>query len=303
MNRRILFLSSAGAIAALSLAACSASPSASTSSPSSIAVVASTNVWGDIASTIGGQHVTVTSIINDPSKDPHEYQADAQTQLQLSKAQIVIENGGGYDDFVDTMLSSLNNSSVVKLNAVDISGKKAAAGADLNEHVWYDFPTVEKVIDKVEAAYSRIDPTDKAVFEKNATDLKSKIDALITKEAGVKTAHTGDGVTITEPVPLYMLEAMGLENKTPAAFSKAIEDGTDVAPAVLRETLDLYSSHAVKLLAYNEQTSGPQTEAVLKAAKDNAIPVVPVTETLPSGKDYVAWMTDNVDAISTALAK
>ena len=287
MNRRILFLSSAGAIAALSLAACSASPSASTSSPSSIAVVASTNVWGDIASTIGGQHVTVTSIINDPSKDPHEYQADAQTQLQLSKAQIVIENGGGYDDFVDTMLSSLNNSSVVKLNAVDISGKKAAAGADLNEHVWYDFPTVEKVIDKVEAAYSRIDPTDKAVFEKNATDLKSKIDALITKEAGVKTAHTGDGVTITEPVPLYMLEAMGLENKTPAAFSKAIEDGTDVAPAVLRETLDLYSSHAVKLLAYNEQTSGPQTEAVLKAAKDNAIPVVPVTETLHPAR--ITW--------------
>lgn len=304
MNRRLLLLPAFGVAAALTLVGCSATPQdGSTSGSSTITVVASTDVWGSIASSVGGDHVTVTSIIDDPDKDPHEYEADAQTQLKLSKAKVVIENGGGYDDFVDTMLKSASNSSVVKLNAVDISGKKAAAGDELNEHVWYDFPTVAKVIDKVDAAYSKLDPANTSTFQKNASNLKAKLDDLEAKEADVKSNHEGEGVSITEPVPLYMLEAMGLDNKTPDEFSEAIEEDTDVAASVLQETLALYSSHEVKLLAYNEQTTGAQTEAVLKAAKDNNIPVVPVTETLPNGKDYVSWMTDNVDNISSALQK
>lgn len=305
MNRRNLILPALGALAALALAGCSSSPSGAGASSSGgpIAVVASTDVWGSIASSVGGHAVDVTSIIDDPSKDPHEYEADAHTQLKLSKAKVVIENGGGYDDFVDTMLKGSGNSSVVKLNAVDISGKKAAAGGDLNEHVWYDFPSVAKVVDKVEATFSRIDSADSSTFRKNADALTAKLSTLEAKEAEVKSQHEGDGVSITEPVPVYLLDAMGLDNKTPAQFSKAVEDSTDVSATVLQQTLALYSSHAVKLLAYNEQTSGPQTEAVLKAAKENSIPVVPVTETLPKGKDYVQWMTDNVNAVSEALAK
>jgi zinc/manganese transport system substrate-binding protein len=106
---------------------------------------------------------------------------------------------------------------------------------------------------------------------------------------------------MTEPVPLYMLQACGLDNKTPSEFSEAIEEGTDVSPAVLKQAEDLFNDKQVKLLAYNEQTSGPETEAVLKAAKANDIAVVPVTETLPAGKDYLSWMQSNLAAIQTAL--
>ena len=59
----------------------------------------------------------------------------------------MIENGGGYDDFMDTMLKSAKNPSAAVLNAVDLSGKIAPAGGELNEHVWYDFPTVDTVAD------------------------------------------------------------------------------------------------------------------------------------------------------------
>lgn len=300
----------AASLAAVALVSCS-SPTATTSpsasgSPSAstgtIDVVASTNVWGDIAAKVGGDKVNVTSIIDDPDKDPHEYEASAQNQLALSKAKVVIENGGGYDDFVDTMLASAKNTSATVLNAVTISGKKAAAGDELNEHVWYDFPTVEKVIDQLQSSYATIDPASADTFANNAKQLKGSIDALVKKEGDLKATYNGQPVSITEPVPLYMLEAIGLKNKTPDAFSEAIEEDSDVAPAVLRATLKLYSDHAVKLLAYNEQTTGAETEAVLKAAKDNNIPVVGVTETLPNGEDYVSWMTKNLDAIGAALA-
>ena len=110
-------------------------------------------------------------------------------------------------------------------------------------------------------------------------------------------------MAITEPVPLYMLEAAGLVNKTPERFSEAIEEDTDVPPVVLKEIVNLFDTRQVKLLAYNQQTTGSQTEAVLAAAKRNNIPVVPVTETLPAEQTYLTWMQANLRAVSTALSQ
>ncbi|MFG3019998.1 metal ABC transporter solute-binding protein, Zn/Mn family [Streptomyces sp. NPDC048254] len=299
----------AGATLAL-LAGCgsssdSGSDGSSASGPASssrIPVVASTNVYGDIVERIGGDHVDVTSIISDPDQDPHSYEADTQNQLTLSKAKVVVENGGGYDDFVDRMLKSSDSAAQV-INAVKVSGKTAPKGGELNEHVWYDFPTVAKIADSIAAALGRADATDAATFTRNAETFKARLTRLESKEAQIKKEHGGAGIGITEPVPLYMTEASGLVDKTPAEFSEAVEEGSDVSPRILRETLALYSDKQVKALVYNAQTSGPQTEKVENAAKAAGVAVVPVTETLPKGKDYLGWMTSNVDALAGALAE
>ncbi|MFJ8713514.1 metal ABC transporter solute-binding protein, Zn/Mn family [Streptomyces violaceus] len=287
------------------LAGCGSSSdsAAGTSTPARVAVVASTDVYGDIVRRVGGDRVDVTSVISDPDQDPHSYEADPQNQLALSKAEVVVENGGGYDDFVDRMLKGGHNGSAQVINAVKVSGKTAPKGGELNEHVWYDFPTVAKVVDRIAAALTKADPSDAAAFGKNAAAFKAKLAPLEAKEARIKKEHGGAGVAITEPVPLYMTEASGLINRTPAGFSEAIEEGDDVSPRILQENLALFSGRKVQALVYNEQTSGPQTEKTEAAAKAAGIPVVPVTETLPKGKDYLGWMTANVDALASALAK
>lgn len=276
------------------------SPSASGADP--VNVVASTNVYGDIVKTIGGPAVAVTSIIDRPDKDPHEYEADAQTQLALSKAQLVIENGGGYDDFVDTMLKSVRTEPIV-INVADISGlSQHPADAAFNEHLWYDFPTMDKLAAQLVTDLSRAAPGQAATFESNAKEFTAKLGQLQRDEAAIEAKHAGEGVAITEPVPLYLLEAAGLVNKTPETFSEAIEEDTDVPPAVLMETENLFDTKQVKLLAYNQQTTGAQTEAVLAAAERNNIPVVPVTETLPTDQTYLSWMQANLQALSGALS-
>ncbi|MGX6608438.1 metal ABC transporter solute-binding protein, Zn/Mn family [Micromonosporaceae bacterium Da 78-11] len=274
---------------------------ASRSSGTSLSVIASTNVYGDVVKQIAGDKVKITSIISDPDADPHSYEANSRTQLELSRADVVIENGGGYDDFVDTMLKTAKNTDAKVLNVVDISGKAAPSGGELNEHVWYDFPTVEKLVGELVTTLSAKDPANASAFAAGGAAFMDKLKQMQSTEASIKAAHTGAGAAITEPVPLYMLEACGLVNKTPAQFSEAIEEGTDVPATVLAQTLDLFSEKKVAVLAYNEQTSGPETEKVLAAAKAGAVAVVPVTETLPAGKDYVSWMTGNLTAIQTAL--
>ena len=310
------------AITALALAGCSSSaPAASTDG---LSVVASTNVYGSIAESIGGDLVTVKSLITSAAQDPHSFEASAQDQLTLSKADLVIENGGGYDPFIDTLLKASSSDAAV-VNASEASGlleadhdddatstESPSAKADddheghdhvegFNEHVWYSFHGMEHVAEAIADQLSTLDSANKSTYEANLDAFTAKLETLETTADALKARTTGLGVAITEPVPLYLLTEAGFTNRTPAEFSEAIEEGTDVPPAVLADTLAQFTSGSVALLAYNAQTASPETEQVRAAAEANEIPVVEFTETMPDGADYVSWMTDNLSAISAVV--
>ncbi len=281
--------------------AASSTPTAPASAAGTpISIVTSTDVWGSIATAIGGDHVRVTSIVSDPSADPHSYEAGPQNELAISRAAVIVENGGGYDDFMNRMIEAGAAKGTV-LDAVRISGYPTA-GAAFNEHVWYDFPTVTKVAKKIESVLSAIDPADATAFATNAGVFTGKVADLQRGQARIRTTSAGVGVAITEPVPLYLLQGAGLVNLTPPAFSEAVESDSDAAPSVVAQNRALFTGKKVKALIYNSQTTGPQTEQALAAARANGIPVVPVSETLPSGTDYVGWMNTNLKAIAVAVS-
>ncbi|KQS09302.1 ABC transporter substrate-binding protein [Curtobacterium sp. Leaf183] len=302
-NRRLLALPLVAGAAALALTGCATSPASSDASgDGTVRVVASTNVYGSLVKTIGGDHVSVTSILDDPSQDPHSFESSAQTQLAVSKADLLIENGGGYDDFMTTLAKSADTKAAT-INVVKLSGLDEGGDAEFNEHVFYSYPTMVKLVADVADRLGSLDSADKGTFAANAKTLTTKLQDLESQTAAAKQSDQGEKVAYTEPVPGYLFDAMGLDNVTPEAFSEAIEEGDDVPPAALNDTLKLFSDRTVKLLAYNEQTSSPETEQVKKAADKAGIPVVGVTETLPKGEDYVSWQQANIDAVTAALAK
>jgi zinc/manganese transport system substrate-binding protein len=299
-SRRASALAISSLVSALALAAVAGCGSGAAAAADGVQVVASTNVYGDLVQTIGGDRVEVTSVIDDPSADPHSYEASVRTQLAVSQADLVIENGGGYDDFMDTLLSATDARPTV-LNAVEVSGLDAGA-ADFNEHVWYDLAAMSELTGQVADALSRIDPDGAADYAGSAARLEQGIAGLVAQEEAARATTQGVGVAVTEPVPGHLLDALGAQDLTPTEFSAAIEEGGDVAPAVLQRTLDLISAGQVHALVYNAQTSGPETEKVLAAARAAGVAVVPVTETLPDGEDYLSWMGANLDAVVAALS-
>ncbi|RWZ51103.1 metal ABC transporter substrate-binding protein [Labedella phragmitis] len=336
MTRRLSALLLTVPATALVLSGCAASgPSTGgdEGGATGVSIVASTNVYGDIAATIGGDVVEVTSIIDSGAKDPHSYEATAQDQLAVSNAALVIENGGGYDPFVDTLVDAAGAEDLVVLNASELSGlipgEESTAHADdehaegeghaedehaegeehaehdhiegFNEHVWYSIDAMDALAHEIAHELGEIDPGNAETFEANYEAFAEDLGTVTAAADAVAAEHDGDGVAITEPVPLYLLESAGFVNVTPDAFSEAIEEGTDVSPAVLAETLDLFESGEVALLAYNAQTTGPETERVLEAAEGASVPVVDFTETLPEGDDYVGWMTANLEAVTDAI--
>jgi zinc/manganese transport system substrate-binding protein len=265
-----------------------------------VTVVASTDVWGDIAATVGGQKVFVTSLVRSPDQDPHNYTASARDELAVSKADVVVENGGGYDDFMRQLVAAAKADPAV-IDAVAVSGLTGPDGVP-NEHVWYDLDAAEKVARSMAAAFEKVDPAHAAYYASNARSFDSAVDRLIRREADLKRTVRGVGVAVTEPVPVYMLDAIGVADETPAAFSRAVEEGGDVSVATLDTTLGLLTGHRVAALVVNEQTTDPFTERVRAAATSAGVPVVGVTETLPADVHYAAWMAHNLDHLDTALS-
>jgi zinc/manganese transport system substrate-binding protein len=316
-------------VAALTLAGCAAgSPgdAGSASSDGGISIVASTDVWGDVASVVAGDGVTVTSIIDSPDKDPHEYEATSRDQLAVSRASLIVENGGGYDPFIDTLREASNSSAPV-VSAVEVSGlateddhaDEATPGAaetpaagdhaeddhghieGFNEHVFYDLHTAAKVADAVAEQLAAIDPANADGYRDRAQDFDERIGGLETDAEAFSAQASGRGALVTEPVPLYLLAEMGVDNLTPASFSEAVEEDSDVAPADLQTVLTLITDGKASMLAYNAQATTSQTETVRTAAEAAGVPVVNFTETLPEGETYLDWMSANIDAVKAAL--
>jgi zinc/manganese transport system substrate-binding protein len=300
--RSSLALAAATGVVAL-LSACGSSSTGSVpKGDRPVRVVASTNVYGDIAESIGGSEVSVTSILSDPAQDPHSFEANPRTALAVSQADLLIENGGGYDDYLERLQKNGQAGAKV-INVVDLSGKSVEAGEQLNEHMWYDLPTVKSLVGDLAKRLGRLDPDNAREFTRRAQRFGETLGGLSDREASLRAANQGTAIGITEPVPLYLTEACGLVNKTPEAFSEAVEEGDDVSAPVLAETLDLYRQRKVQALFYNVQTSGPITEKVKAAAEAAGVAVVPVTETLPPGAHYLTWMSVNIDALERAISR
>jgi len=311
-------LVSLGALAATAvlLAGCSGSTNDGSPDDGTIQVVASTNVYGSIAEAVGGDSVAVTSIIDNEAQDPHEFEASARDQLRVKNADLVIENGGGFDPFMDGLVTASGTDAPV-LTAATLSPEYPVDGdldthtddADhdhdhlegFNEHVFYDPAVMGTLAEKIADALADIDPDMAADFRANAKEFGSGIQTITTSLDQLKSAHEGTGVFVTEPLPLYLTDAAGLDNKTPSEFSEAVEEGQDVAPATLLAALKTISTKQVAVVIVNAQAGGAETDRVQQEADDAGIPVLEFSELLPEGKTYLTWMTDNVAQLGDAL--
>jgi zinc/manganese transport system substrate-binding protein len=321
-----------GAASALVLAGCATATSASADNATesaAISVVASTNVYGQIAEAIGGELVDVTSIVTNASQDPHSFEASARDQLTVADAQLVIENGGGYDGFMDALLEASNSEAEV-ITAVEYSHDwpeneghaeeghaEEEAHADdedhgheghghvegFNEHVWYDPHTIVHVAEAIADDLAEIAPEDADTFVANMNAFAAEIETLEASLDDIATAHADEDAFMTEPVAGYLVAAAGLHDVTPAAFSEAVEEGQDVAPATLLEAITLIEDGDVRVVVTNTQTGGAETQRVVGDAETAGIPVVAFSETLPEGQTYFSWMQANIEALEAALSE
>lgn len=262
-------------------------------------IVAAENFWGNIAEQIGGSQVSVTSIITDPGTDPHLYESNANNAAAIATADIVITNGLGYDDFFDKLLAASKNNRRQVLSAAAIM---EVSGGSANPHLWYDVPRVHLVAAQIAATLTAKDPGHQAMYEQNLAQFKQSLQPVLDVISQIKSQYPAAPVAYTERVAGYLLDDAGLQVKSPAGFSAAIEDGNDPSPADTAAMNALISGRSVKLLLYNSQATSPVTQRVQALAEASGVPVVGVTETLPTTElSYQSWQLHQAQAILAAL--
>ncbi len=264
-----------------------------------LTVVTSTDVWGSVARAVAGDAADVKSIINDPSADPHAYEAKPADAADVTNADLVVFNGGGYDDFMPKILQQAGNKPTVEAFALE--QRKPVDGGQPNEHVWYDLPVVQNVAQQVAEKLGQLDPGQAQQFTARAQAFRTEIDGLAAKLAGIARANGGQRVAMTEPVAQYLITAAGLTDATPPEFLEAVEEETDPPAAAVAATEELFAQRQVRVLVYNPQAETPVTSQIRTASEAARIPVVAMTETLPENTDYRGWMSGQIDALSAAL--
>lgn len=274
-----------------------------------VAVVASTDVWGSVAAAVGGDLVSVTTIVDDPAADPHSYESTAADGLAVTKADLMVANGGGYDGFAAALAEQVDGLPVVDAFALSEHAaeeehaeedKHGHDHAGANEHVWFDLATVGAVADAVAHELGEIQPGHEAQFADNAASFRQELDSLEARLHDLRTV--GASAVATEPVAQYLLDDAGIEDATPQAYSNAIEGETDVPVAVQQQVFKLVEGGSVSIVVNNPQTQTPVTRQLVAKADRANVPVVEIGETLPEGvTEYVAWVSASIDALEAAL--
>ena len=300
--RRALALCVAGSILLLTCGSYARAAGAATSSRAggkTIEVVATINAWGSIASQIGGKHAHVVSIITNPNTDPHVYEPTAADARTVATAQMVIENGIGYDPWMPKLLAAGTNQPTV-LNVGTLVG--VADGG--NPHRWYNPTDVQTVINQVVADYQKLDPADSAYFfQRRNTFNNVGLRQYNATLATIKASYSGTPVGASESIFSMLAPALGLNLITPYSFLKAISEGTDVSAADKQAIDNQITHHLIKVYVYNSQNVTPDVQAQLSQVKAEHIPYATITETLaPPRATYQAWQTKQLLGIEAALA-
>ena len=263
-----------------------------------IRVVAAENFYGDIATQVGGDRVTVVAILSDPSTDPHEYESNSDDAKAIANAQVIVKNSLGYDAFIDNLASASPRPDRL---VVDVGSLTGHADGD-NPHLWYDPTTMPKVAQRLAAVFTQLDPADASYFAQRLQAFIAREKSVDDAVAAIRAKYTGAKVIATEPVFNYMAAALGLELvDREGGFQKAVEEGNDPSAADVAAFRAQLASRTIKVLIYNSQAVTPMTKQMQSVATQNNVSIVAVSETEPPNVTYQQWMTDQLTKLKNAL--
>ena len=285
--------------AAFALSGCASSASDS-NKDGLIHVVSATPVWASIAEAVGGDRVVAESLITNANQDPHSFEASARDQLTVNRADLALVNGGGYDDFLSTLLTKAPDAKSDGPTVLTVA--EIASTGNENEHYWFDLATVNKVAAAVQVKLAELDPAHATEFDANAQSFTADLGLLQDQLSTDKSKFNSMTVLATEPLADYLVASFGVADQTPEAFKHAIENESDAPIAALNDMRKRLFAGKVAALIVNPQTAGSQVQELVAAAKTGKVAVVEIAEfqTEP-GQTYLNWMGENIRILEAAL--
>lgn len=259
-------------------------------------VVASVDFYGEVAQEVLGKHGTVTSVINDPNVDPHDYAPTSQIGKTVAKADVLIANGAGYDSWMTKLANAQPDTPMI--SAAKVVGVKNGE----NEHIWYKPQAMKLMAKALAKRFGKLDPKHKATYTRNAQRYIASLKPLDEAVAQLKTLGQGKSALVSEPVFNNALQAIGVK-VADQHFAQAIEEGSDPTPADIRQNTTLLKQHQVAFVVINKQVQSKVVTNLTQQAQAQQVPILKVTETMPRHQTYLQWQLSQYQALIKLLEK
>lgn len=280
--------------AVILLASACSNKQKSTSSNGKVSIVASTNVYADIAKNVAGKYGDVQAVIKNSATDPHDFEPTTADAKNLTKANIIVANGLGYDNWMNKLASSVNKKPV--LVGEDLMHLKKGD----NPHIWYNLNMPTKYVNYLVKRLSKLQPKHAAYFKANGKKYLDKIDQV--KKLAKSGSKDNKPVFVSEPVFDYALEEAGYKIGD-KDFEKAVQNGTDPSPKTINKMTKEIEDKKIAFFVNNTQASSSTVKTFVKLAKKNNVPVLSVRETIPNNTTYLDWMKENYQNLANISKK
>ncbi|MEJ5922260.1 metal ABC transporter solute-binding protein, Zn/Mn family [Bifidobacterium thermophilum] len=271
-----------------------ASPTSTAPAKGPIKVVASVNQWGTLAQQIGGDDVTITTIVSSTNVDAHDFEPKTSDIAAIQKAQVVVTNGAGYDTWAAKSIAK----GAVSVSAAATVG---AMNGD-NPHLWFSKDARNAMATELADVFSKTLPAKRKNFDKRLKAWKRQESALEDDISAFAKKHKNTPYAATEAVAYYLMSDMQLKDLTPDGYTQSVTSGGEAAPADLQAFEKLLTTGGISLLVNNPQESSDSAAALTALASKNDIPVVKVTEQMPADQHTLTgWIGSLVSDMTKAL--
>ncbi|MCB2292710.1 metal ABC transporter substrate-binding protein [Clostridium algoriphilum] len=267
-----------------------------------VKVVVTFNAMREIAAAIGKDKVDIVTIIPNGT-EPHDFEPKAKDLETLSKAKIFVYNGFGMESWVDKVLESVDNKTLITVEASKgLNPIKNTDSAEKEEHgqydphVWISLKGAENQAKNVRDALIKADSSNKTYYDKNYTDFTLKLDALYNEyNEKFKTVSNKNFVT-GHAAFAYLCRDFGLkQNSVENVFAEG-----EPSAKKLKELTDYCKSNKIKTIFVEDMVSTKVSDALAKevGAKVEKIHTI---ESKEDNKDYIKCMKENLDMIYNSL--
>lgn len=278
----------AGALALLlagAAAGCSSGPpTQATDSGTLIRVVAAEDVWGAVATQIGGTQVQVTDILGaapagSAGSGAQSFEPSAAQTRDIAGAQVFIINGAGLDPWADQAASAHPGIGRLDVNI----GAQVGVTPGQDPYLWYDPQYVTAAAQQIEQDFARLRPAGAAYFGQQEQAFEQGAAPAAAALTALKRDYGGRPVGVCPGIAPSVATGLGLDPITATTAGIAAK--------------------SVKVLLCDTASGEPGEQALLQAAGAAAIPVVQLGDTLqPAGTSFQDWLTGQLDEIHQALA-
>ena len=276
----------ATALAGAALAGCSSESNDASGSD----IIATTNVWADVASAVTGSDVD--AIITGDAVDPHHFEPSAKDLARIKGANTVVANGGAYDAALYT--AAEQDRIIYAIPLLDEHDHEHAHdhahmpdSLDELEHAWF---APEKVLQVAEDVADRTGG--------DASDVKQRIGEIQSKLNAVPHVHFG----MTETIAAGLVWGTELHDITPEEYVKASLNHQEPSASAVAAFLEQIERGELDMLFVNPQSTNSATQRLADAAKAHNVPVVAIRETPPAGQNFLDYFEEIVGQITDIAA-